>query len=105
VSGTWTGEIRGQDGGSGSIRLVLKQAGGQISGSAGPSDKQNPPQIYDGKLQGNLLSFAADDTDDSGLRVIYQFDLTVTGDRIDGKANGRSGDRRWTLEVFLTRQP
>jgi hypothetical protein len=103
VSGTWTGEISGQSGGRGNVRFVLKQTAGQISGTAGPSDKQNPPQIYDGKLQGDHLSFAADDTDDSGLKLIYHFDLAVSGDRIEGKANGRSGDRSWTLEVFVTR--
>jgi hypothetical protein len=103
VSGSWSGEVTGQDGGSGPIRLVLKQAGGQISGTAGPSDKQNPPQIYDGKLQGSRLSFAADDADDSGIKLIYHFDLTVTDNRIEGKANGRSPDRSWTLDVSVTR--
>jgi hypothetical protein len=103
VSGSWTGAITGQDGGNGRIRLVLKQAGDQISGTAGPSDKQNPPQIYDGKLQGTRISFAADDTDESGIKLVYRFDLTVMGDRIDGKANGHSGDRSWTLNVSATR--
>ena len=103
VSGSWIGEISGQDGGKGSIRFVLKQAGGQVLGTAGPSDKQKPPQIYDGILQGNHLSFAADDIDEDGLKLIYHFDLTVAEDRIVGKAQGRSGDRWWTLDVSMTR--
>lgn len=104
VAGTWSGGISAQDGGRGTVRFVLKQAGDQISGTAGPSDKLNPPQIYDGKLQGNHLTFAADDADDTGLKLTYHFDLTVTGDQIKGKANGRSGDRSWVMDVSVTRQ-
>jgi hypothetical protein len=103
VSGTWNGEISAQDGGKGMIRLELKQAGEQITGGAGPSDKRTLPQIYDGKLQGNHLTFSADDADDSGLQLTYHFDLTVTGDHIQGKADGRSGDHSWTMDLSATR--
>jgi hypothetical protein len=104
VTGNWAGVISGQDGGKGSVRFVLKQAGDQVSGTAGPSDKQNLPQLYDGKLEGNHLTFAVDDADENGLKLTYHFDLTVTGDRILGKADGRSGDRSWTMDVSVTRQ-
>jgi hypothetical protein len=104
VSGSWAGEISSQDGGKGTVRLVLKQAGEQISGTAGPADKQTPPQIHDAKLQANHLTFVADDSDDSGLKLTYHFDLTVTGDQIHGKADGRSGDRSWTMDISLTRE-
>jgi len=104
VSGTWNGEISSQDGGKGSVRLELKQAGEQITGGAGPSDKRTLPQIYDGKLQGNHLTFSADDADDSGLKLTYHFDLTVTGDHIQGKADGRSGDHSWSMDLSATRE-
>lgn len=103
VSGTWTGQITAKDGGRGTVRFVLRQAGEKISGTAGPTDKREPPQIYDGKLQEGHLTFAADDTDESGLKLIYHFDLTATDDRIEGKAHGRSGDRSWTVDVSVTR--
>ncbi len=104
VTGTWAGGISSQDGGKGSVRFVLKQNGDQISGTAGPSDKQSLPQVYDGKLNGNHLTFGVDDADESGHKLTYHFDLTVTGDRIAGKAEGRSGDRSWTMNVSVTRQ-
>jgi hypothetical protein len=104
VSGTWTGDIRGQDGGTGRVCFVLHQAGAHISGTAGPADKPNPPRIYDVKLEGSHLTFAADDADDTGLTLTYHFDLTVANDRMQGKAQGRSGDRSWTLDISMTRE-
>jgi hypothetical protein len=104
VSGTWNGEISSQDGGRGAVRLELKQAGDQVTGGAGPSDKRTLPQIYDGKLQGNHLTFSAAAADDSGLKLTYHFDLTVTGDHIQGKADGRSGDHSWTMDLSATRE-
>jgi hypothetical protein len=104
VTGAWAGQLRGQEGGTGAVRIVLKQTGDQISGTAGPSEKQSPPQIYDGKLEGTHLSFAADDTGDGGLKLTYHFDLTVSGDHMQGKAYGRSGDRSWTLDISADRQ-
>jgi hypothetical protein len=104
VTGAWTGQLSGQGGGTGSVRFVLKQTGDQISGTAGPSEKQNPPQIYDGKVEGNHLTFAADDSDDSGLKLTYHFDLAVSGDHMQGKAYGRSADRSWTLDISANRQ-
>jgi len=105
VNGTWTGEVRGQEGGIGNVRFVLQQDGDRISGTAGPLEKANPGRIYDGKLDGNHLTFAADDTDDTeGITFTYHFDLTVTNSGMRGKAHGRSGDRSWTLDVSMTRE-
>jgi hypothetical protein len=104
VTGTWTGEVRDQEGGTGKVRFVLVQEGGQISGTAGPVEKQNPGHVHDAKLDGNHLTLSADDTDDkSGLTSTYSFDLTVADDQMQGKAYGRSGDRTWTLGISLTR--
>ena len=104
ATGSWTGEVRDQEGGTGKVRFVLMQEGEQISGTAGPVEKQNPPHVRDAKLDGNHLTLSADDTDDkSGLRSTYSFDLTVANDQMQGKAYGRSGDRTWTLDISLTR--
>jgi len=105
VSGTWTGEVRGQEGGTGKVRFVLRQQGGQISGTAGPVEKENPGHIYDAKLEGSHLTFAADDTDESAeLTLTYHFDLNVMNSQMQGKAHGRSGDRSWTLDISVTRE-
>jgi hypothetical protein len=105
VSGTWTGEVRGQEGGTGKVRFVLQQQGGQISGTAGPVEKKNPGHIYDAKLEGSHLTFAADDTDESAeLTLTYHFDLNVMNSQMQGKAHGRSGDRSWTLDISVTRE-
>lgn len=104
VTGTWTGEVRDQEGGTGRVRLMLRQEGDQISGTAGPAEKQNPGHVHDAKLDGNHLTLSADDTDDKSERTLtYSFDLTVANDQMQGKAYGRSGDRTWTLDISLTR--
>lgn len=105
LNGTWTGEVRGQEGGIGKVRFVLLQEGDRISGTAGPFEKQNPGHIYDAKLEGSHLTFAADDTDETeGLKLTYHFDLNVTNGQMIGKAHGRSGDRSWTLDISMTRE-
>ena len=105
VTGTWTGEIRGQEGGTGKIRFVLRQERDRISGTAGPVEKQNPGHVYDAKLDGNHLTFSAADADDkTGLTLTYSFDLTIAHDQMQGKAYGRSGDRAWTLDISVTRE-
>ena len=105
VNGTWTGEVRGQEGGTGKVRFVLLQEGDRISGTAGPLEKQNPGHIYDAKLEGTHLTFAADDTDETeGVTLTYRFDLTVANSQMQGKAHGRSGDRSWTLDISMTRE-
>lgn len=104
VTGTWTGEVRDQQGGTGRVRLMLRQEGEQISGTAGPAEKQNPGHVDDAKLDGNHLTLSADDTDDkSERRLTYSFDLTVANNQMQGKVYGRSGDRTWTLDISLTR--
>jgi hypothetical protein len=103
VTGTWTGEVRGQDGGAGQVRFVLRQDGQRISGTAGPVEKQR--SVYDAKLEGSHLIFAADDSDDqTGLKLTYKFDLTVASDQMQGKAYGHTGDRSWTLDISMTRE-
>ncbi len=104
VSGTWEGVLTDPEGHTGNVRFVLKQADGQITGNAGPSEKQTLPAIYDGKLDGSHLTFSVDDHDDNGLQLTYRMDLTVIGDRLVGKANGRSGDRSWIANLRLKRQ-
>jgi len=105
VTGTWSGEVRGQDGGTGRVCFVLRQEKDRISGTAGPCDKKSPGHVYDGKLEGSHLIFAADDNDDdTGLTLTYSFDLTVADDQMQGRAHGHSGGRSWTLDISMTRE-
>lgn len=105
LTGTWTGEVKGQDGRTGKARFVLQQRGDQISGTAGPVEQQNPGHIYDVRLAGDHLTFATDDTDgDAGLTLTYHFDITVTQNQMRGKAHGHSGDRSWTLDISMVRE-
>ena len=104
VTCPWTGEAKGEEGGTAHLRVVLREQGDRILGMAGPAGKQNPAHIYDARFEGKHLQFALRATDDTGLTLTYHRDLSVTNDRMQGKAHGRSGDRSWTLDVALTRE-
>lgn len=105
INGNWVGDLRSEDGGTGKVRITLLQDGERISGTAGPVDRQDPPQVYDTKLEGNHLTFAVDDADqDAGAKLTYRFDLIVDGNRMHGKAHGHSGGKAWTLDISATRE-
>ena len=102
VTGNWMGEVKDADGGSGRVRMVLYQNGNQITGTAGPVETQNP--IYDAKLEGTRLTFAVDDTDENGRKLAYRLDVTVSKDHMVGKAQGKSAEKSWTLDISLARE-
>jgi hypothetical protein len=104
VTGNWMGEVKDAAGGTGRIRLVLRQNGDQITGTAGPAETPNPGQIYDAKLEGTHLTFSVDDTDDNGVKLTYHLDITVSHDHMEGKAQGQSADKSWTLAISLARE-
>jgi hypothetical protein len=56
-----------------------------------------------GNGKGAVSALRPDDADDRRIALIYRFDLTVTCNRMDGKANGRSRERSRTLDVSVTR--
>jgi hypothetical protein len=70
-----------------SAYMELKQAGGQVTGTAGPNaDKQW--SIRNGKLEGQKLTFEVA-IDDGG---VITFDLVFDGSTIKGTANGKGAD-------------
>jgi uncharacterized protein (TIGR03435 family) len=81
VSGKWS---------SATMFVILKQEGARLSGSGGPTEKQQMLTFDNGTVEGDHLIFKAGS---------YQFNLQLTGDELKGEM--KSGPD--TMPVFLKR--
>jgi uncharacterized protein (TIGR03435 family) len=84
VSGTWTGTINGP------IYLVLKQDGSKLSGTAGPSLKEQALSFENGKVEADRIVFEIGP---------YAFDLQADGETLKGQA--KNGEQ--TMRAFFKR--
>ncbi len=89
------------------IVFRLKQAGDEITGTAGP-DAAHQSAIRDAKLVADHLTFSvtgADESGKAGAGPTWKFDLKVAGDHMEGKAEGAYGGRNLgTTNVLMSRQ-
>jgi hypothetical protein len=99
VSGTWAGSLKGSgpDGQDGGVTLVLKQAGTEITGTAGPSADHQMP-IQKGKIEGDKIALEVPVGD--GL---FKFELVVEGEHIKGDVSASMGDQQMKAKVDVTR--
>jgi hypothetical protein len=75
ATGTWTGTLTKSDGQGGTARLILKQDGDKLTGTAGPDENEQHP-ILNGKVEKDSLTFELD----NGMK----FALKQDGDEITG---------------------
>jgi hypothetical protein len=102
VTGKWSGsfDITGPDGETkaDTAFLNLKQDGGKITGTAGPSeDKQF--EIKTGKIDGDKIALEVV-IEDGG---VLTFDLALAADHIKGDVKGQMGDEKMTAKLDVTR--
>lgn len=102
VTGKWSGsfDITGPDGETKADTAVLnlKQDGGKITGTAGPSeDKQF--EIKTGKIDGDKIALEVV-IEDGG---VLTFDLALAADHIKGDVKGQMGDEKMTAKLDVTR--
>ncbi len=92
----------------GNQKLVfkLKQSGDQVSGTAGPGENAQSP-IQDARLQGDHLTFSVTGPGESGAGSgpTWKFELTVSGERLDGRAEGTlKGQFLGKVKVVMSRR-
>ena len=95
VTGNWTGEFAGPDGGAMAITFHFKQEGAKLTGNVeGPGGK--PLELKEGKVEGDKISFAIS-VEDGGnaMKILHagtvkddEIDLTVTMAGADGGPGG-----------------
>ncbi|HMC60182.1 MAG TPA: hypothetical protein VKJ01_13395 [Candidatus Solibacter sp.] len=81
----------------GGITLVLKQAGTEITGTAGPSADHQMP-IQKGTIEGGKIALEVPVGD--GL---FKFDLVLEGEHIKGDVSATMGDQKINAKVDVTR--
>lgn len=98
VTGTWTGQMGGPDGGGFTITFHFKQDGAKLTGTMeGPQG--DPMQIAAGKVEGNKISFSVTmGGPDGGDGMKMTQEGTISGDEIKlttkmegGPEGGRGG--------------
>ena len=87
MTGTWTGELKGPDGGGGfQLSFVLKQEGDKLTGSVeGPQGE--PIAISNGKVDGDKFSF---DVSFNGMTISHSG--TFSGDEAKMTTKSSSGE-------------
>jgi hypothetical protein len=103
VSGNWSGsfDITGPDGQTkaDTAFLKLKQDGGKITGTAGPSEEKQF-DIKTGAIDGDKITLEVV-LEDGG---VLKFDLALVDEHIKGTVNGQMGDEKMTAKLDVTRQ-
>jgi hypothetical protein len=102
VSGKWSGsfEVTGPDGEikSDTAFLNLKQDGGKITGTAGPSE-DHQLTIKTGKIDGDKIALEVE-LEDGNLLTL---DLVLADEHIKGSAKGEMGGEKMTAKLDVTR--
>jgi hypothetical protein len=93
VTGKWTGTLTtsGPDGGGPSpALLILKQTGGEITGSVGPSDDQQFP-VKKGTIAGSKITLEIEPHENQSIKV----ELVLAGEKMTGDLTmSRDGETR-----------
>ncbi len=106
ISGKWSGTIDVRDEGSGTnittpVQVQFQQRDAKISGNIGRAEDNDVVPIKNAKVEGNKIYFEASSGETVGP---VKFNLTVTGDRMEGdmRTSVDSGDI--TGKVKISRQ-
>lgn len=93
VSGKWTGTMTrtGPEGGDSSpALLILKQTGGDITGSAGPNDGEQFP-LKKGVITGNKVTLEIEPRENQSIKL----ELVLAGEKMTGDITmSRDGESR-----------
>ena len=127
VSGRWIAEfdrtIRNENGqistaDKAKARLVLEQRGDSVTGTlqlvdapAGPSGRPAAPRPLRGTVSGNKLSLSSEaearvnvNGEESVRRLTIAYDLTVDGDKLDGRIVAKGPDGAMPGRPFSARR-
>jgi hypothetical protein len=95
VSGKWSGSFGSDSSSSQPIYLIVKQDGGRLTGSGGPSSSDQRP-IQNGKVEGDRLTFEIE----AGKGTLV-FDLRTVRNELEGDLQLRSPEGTRVAKVSL----
>jgi opacity protein-like surface antigen len=97
VSGKWSGSFTPEGGQAGTAYAVLKQAGTTVTGSAGPSEDQQWPDLK-GTIKADKVTIEVKSTSDG---TVYKCDLVLDGDHLKGEVSAAAGGSGQTLKAKM----
>jgi hypothetical protein len=99
VSGKWSGTFTPDGRDASNAYLVLKQNGGELTGTAGPDENQQWT-ISKGKVEGNIITAEVPSPDGP----VYKLSMVLEGDHLKGDVTASNPDGgNMTGKIDLTR--
>jgi hypothetical protein len=92
VTGKWSGTISPDGRDSSSAYAILKQTGTTITGSAGPSDSEQWPELK-GSIKGDKVTVQVTSASNG---TTYKCELVLQGDHLKGDVSSTSTDGQAT---------
>jgi opacity protein-like surface antigen len=87
VTGKWSGSFTPEGGQPGTAYAILKQSGTALTGSAGPDESQQWPDLK-GTIHGDKVTVEVKSTSDG---TVYKCDLVLEGDHLKGDVSATAG--------------
>ncbi|HEY2012847.1 MAG TPA: hypothetical protein VGH38_05065 [Bryobacteraceae bacterium] len=88
VTGKWTGSFTPEGGEAQSAYAVLKQAGTIVTGTAGPNEGDQWPDLK-GTIRGDKVTLEVKSAEDGS---VYKCDLVLAGDHLKGDVTAKRSD-------------
>ena len=101
VTGKWTGALKPDGEGDQPLYLVLKQDGGKLSGTGGPTADQQFP-FENGKVDGDHVTFEVP-VPAGGGNGSFRFDLQLKGEEMSGAVEANMGGEKRNAKVSVKR--
>jgi uncharacterized protein (DUF2147 family) len=99
VNGKWTGTFTPEGGGGGAAYMVLKQTGTTVTGTAGPDENQQWPDLK-GTIKGDKVTAEVKNPEDG---TVYKCELTLSGDKLKGEVIASQNGQTQKAQLDLTR--
>src|SRR5579872_7048633 len=88
ITGKWSGSFAPEGGQSESAYAVLKQAGTAVTGTAGPDESQQWPDLK-GTIHGDKVTVEVKSPQDGS---VYKCELVLAGDHLKGDVTAKTPD-------------
>jgi hypothetical protein len=98
VTGTWTGTFTPEGRDPQAAKLVLKQEGSTVTGTAGPAEEAGW-EIRKGRVEDGVITFELEQNN-----MVMRFNLKLTGDDISGDVERERDGQKQNARLAVKRE-